>query len=78
MKSNNVLYFANLNAGIPLLLIDRKAVIINSLIVINDNDQNGIIFCLQSQISGIIIIILSASGSRAAPVFDEILNFLAI
>ena len=39
IKSNNVLYFANFNAGIPSLVVDLKAVIINSLKVIIEIDQ---------------------------------------
>ena len=77
IKSNNVLYFANFNAGIPSLLEDLKEVIINSLKVIIDRDQKGIILALHSQISGIIIIILSASGSSIEPVFETKFNFLA-
>ena len=64
---NKLLYLAICIAGIPFpfwFLID---VIINSLIIIRENDQKGIIWLILSQVKGIKIRILSARGSIIAP-----------
>ena len=53
-------------------------VIKNSLNIIIENDQKGIILLIQSQVNGINISILSANGSIVAPSFVFRLYFFAI
>ena len=73
-----LLYFAILIAGIPCLFEFLIDVITNSLIIIIENDQKGIIWLIQSQVKRIKINILSANGSIVVPMLVFKLYFLAI
>tara|TARA_Y100001933_G_scaffold45536_1_gene43427 strand:- start:205 stop:453 length:249 start_codon:yes stop_codon:yes gene_type:complete len=77
MNWRKVLYLPIFFAGNPLSRVPLNADIKNSLINIIDRDQNGITSFLQSQTKGIIIKILSAKGSKIAPILLLSLNFLA-
>ena len=58
-----------------VILID---VIKNSLKIIIENDQKGIILLIHSQVNGIKMNILSANGSKEAPMLVFKLYFLAM
>ena len=58
----------------PSLCNARKAVIMNSLRVSNDIDQKGMIFWLQSQIKGIIIIITPKKYFKLFIFFSNLFN----
>ena len=77
MNCKKLLYFAILIAGIPCIFEFLIDVIKNSLKIIIENDQKGIIWLMQSQVKGIRMKILSANGSIVAPKLVFKLYFLA-